>query len=64
MGRKCGFSFSSKRALGISSTKARVSRSIGIPLTRNGRWRKAGAAMGCLVPFLVAGGIIICLVLL
>ena len=33
--------FSWKRALGISSTKAKISRKIGIPLTKQGRKRKA-----------------------
>jgi hypothetical protein len=37
-----GFSFSWKRALGISSAKARLSREIGIPLTSSGRQRKIG----------------------
>jgi len=58
MGRKFGFSFSWRRALGISSAKGKISRAIGIPLTRQGRQRKAGRAMGCLVPiaaFLGAG---------
>jgi len=41
--------FSWKRLLGISAAKSRLSRKIGIPLTRSGRQRKAGAAMGCLV---------------
>jgi hypothetical protein len=40
-----GFSWS--RFLGISAAKSRVSRQIGIPLTRSGRQRKLGAAMGC-----------------
>ncbi len=44
---KFGFSFSWKRALGISAAKARVSRAIGIPLTKQGRQRKYGQAMGC-----------------
>ncbi len=52
MGRKFGFSFSWRRALGISSAKARISRKIGIPLTRSGRQRKMGRAAGCLVPLL------------
>lgn len=47
MGRKFGFSFSAKRALGISSAKGKLSRSIGIPLTRQGRQRKLGSSMGC-----------------
>lgn len=42
MGRKFGFSFSWKRAVGISGAKARISRKIGIPLTRSGRERKLG----------------------
>lgn len=52
-----GLSFSWKRALGISSAKAKLSRQIGIPLTRSGRQRKMGRAVGCCVPaaFLVVG---------
>ena len=44
--------FSWKRALGISAAKARLSRRIGIPLTKSGRQRKLGALVsggGCLV---------------
>jgi hypothetical protein len=47
---KGGFSW--KGFLGISQAKARISRKIGIPLTRSGRQRKIGAAMGCLIPVL------------
>jgi hypothetical protein len=47
MGKKFGFSFSWKRALGISAAKARLSRQIGIPLTRSGRQRMVGRALGC-----------------
>ncbi|MEX0702298.1 MAG: hypothetical protein WD069_09405 [Planctomycetales bacterium] len=56
--RKYGFSFSWKRALGISAAKGRLSRKLGIPLTRSGRQRKMGRAMGCCLPlaFLLAGG--------
>jgi len=43
---KFGFSFSWKRALGISGMKNRISRKIGIPLTKGGRERKLGRAMG------------------
>ncbi|MCX6346019.1 MAG: hypothetical protein NT018_13265 [Armatimonadetes bacterium] len=39
--------FSWKRLLGISAAKSRLSRQIGIPLTRSGRQRKFGAAAGC-----------------
>jgi hypothetical protein len=49
MGRKFGFSFSAKRALGISAAKGRISRATGIPLTRSGRQRKIGRATGCCV---------------
>lgn len=35
--------FSWRRFLGISAAKARISRKIGIPLTRSGRQRKLGA---------------------
>ena len=42
--------FSWKRFLGISAFKARISRKTGIPLTKVGRERKVGAALGPLVP--------------
>lgn len=42
-----GFSFSWKRALGVSQAQARLSRRIGIPLSRSGRQRKIGRAAGC-----------------
>ena len=38
---KGGFSW--KRLLGISALKSKISRAIGIPLTRSGRQRKIGA---------------------
>ncbi len=44
--------FSWKRAVGISAAKARLSRRIGIPVTRSGRQRKLGRMVsggGCLV---------------
>jgi hypothetical protein len=44
--------FSWKRAIGLSAAKARLSRRIGIPLTRGGRERKLGRLVsggGCLV---------------
>jgi hypothetical protein len=37
-----GFSFSWKRAVGISAAKGRLSRAIDVPLTRSGRERKVG----------------------
>jgi hypothetical protein len=47
-----GLSWSWKRAIGLSGLKAKVSRRIGIPLTRGGRQRKVGAMLGCMLPFL------------
>lgn len=44
--------FSWKRAIGLSAAKARLSRRIGIPLTKSGRQRKLGKVVsggGCLV---------------
>ncbi len=48
-----GLSFSWKRALGISAAKARLSRQLGVPLTRSGRQRKVGRELGCALPFLL-----------
>jgi hypothetical protein len=42
-----GLSFSWKRALGVSAAKGRLSRAIGVPLTKQGRQRKYGRMMGC-----------------
>lgn len=42
-----GFSFSWERALGISQAQARLSRKIGVPLSRSGRQRKLGRSLGC-----------------
>lgn len=54
--RTYGFSFSWKRALGISAAKGRLSRQLGIPLTRAGRQRKLGRMMGCCVALAMLGG--------
>jgi hypothetical protein len=56
-----GLSFSWRRAVGLSAAKGRLSRALGIPLTKYGRQRKMGAAVGCGV---VAGIPIILIVLL
>jgi hypothetical protein len=45
--RSLGLGFSWRRAVGISAAKARLSRRIGIPLTRVGQERKLGHALGC-----------------
>jgi hypothetical protein len=55
MGRKFGFSYSWKRAVGISGAKGRISRQIGIPLTRSGRQRKFGRAAGCCILLALSG---------
>ncbi len=44
---KGGFSW--KRLIGLSAAKARISRKIGIPLTRSGRQRKLGALIEKLI---------------
>jgi hypothetical protein len=46
MGRKFGFSWSWRRATGLSAAKGRISRAIGIPLTRSGRRQKVGRLLG------------------
>jgi hypothetical protein len=56
-----GLSFSWRRAVGLSAANGRLSRPLGIPLTRYGRQRKMGAALGCTV---VAGIPIILIALL
>jgi hypothetical protein len=61
MGRKKrgipGLSFSWKRAVGLSAAQGKLSRRLGMPLSRAGRQRKAGKAVGCsVVLFLVAAG--------
>ena len=64
MGRKYGFSFSWKRALGISGARNKIARMIGIPTTRSGLERKVGRAVlkgGCLLPLLVIVVLPVCL---
>jgi hypothetical protein len=41
--------FSWKRAIGLSAAKTRLSRRIGVPLTRSGRERKLGALISRLL---------------
>ena len=43
--RKYGFSFSWKRALGISSAKQSFARQTGIPTTKSGFERKVGRGL-------------------
>ena len=62
--RTYGFSFSWRRASGLSATKGRLSRVLGVPLTRSGCQRKLGRLLtgggqrrasttGCLVPLVI-----------
>lgn len=46
--------FSWKRFVGVSRAKSKISRSIGIPLSRSGRQQKVGRMVtgGCLLPLL------------
>jgi hypothetical protein len=55
MGRKAGIpgvSFSWKRATGLSSAKGKLSRQLGVPLSRSGRQRKFGKATRCCISVL------------
>lgn len=55
---KGGFSW--KRALGVTRAKTRLSRKIGIPLTKSGRQRKVGRAVtggGCLLTVVMIGSL-------
>ncbi len=42
---KYGFSFSWKRALGVTSAKQKFARETGIPTTKNGLERKIGGSV-------------------
>ncbi|CAM2810855.1 hypothetical protein LEAN103870_03750 [Legionella anisa] len=48
--------FSWKRLIGISALKAKISRKIGIPLTKSGRQRKLGALIIKYLHLLFLGG--------
>ena len=51
-----GLTFSWRRAVGLSQLQARVSRTIGVPLSRSGRERKVGrAVIGAAVRILKGG---------
>lgn len=53
-----GISFSWRRALGLSQAQSRLSRRIGIPLSRGGRQRKVGRMTGCCVPIVLGIGLL------
>ena len=44
-----GVSFSASRAMGLTKVKRQLTDKTGVPLSRGGRQRKLGAAMGCCV---------------
>lgn len=46
---KFGFSFSWKRALGITLVKQRLARQTGVPTTKSGFERKVGASLLSLI---------------
>ena len=50
-----GFSFSWKRALGISAAKQRFARQTGIPTTQSGLERKVGRSIVSLILSLFTG---------
>src|SRR4051812_33556348 len=50
-----GFSWSWKRAVGLSAAKGKISRAIGIPLTESGREKKLGRMVGNMVGEAAAG---------
>jgi hypothetical protein len=52
---KYGFSFSWKRALGISTAKQRFARQTGIPTTQSGLERKVGRSIISLLLSLITG---------
>ena len=64
MSKKHGFSFSWKRAVGISSAKNKISRKAGIPLTKSGRQKKVGSLLGCAFPTVIMSLIILTVILL
>lgn len=55
--KKLGFSWSAKKASGLSGARGKVARATGIPTTRDGRRRKMGRVVGCLVPLLICGAL-------
>ena len=49
--------FSWKKASGLSAAKGKLSREIGVPLTKSGRKKKMKSATGCCVPFAIFLGV-------
>ena len=55
MGKKLGFSWSWKRASGISGVKQSVARKTGIPTTKQGLERKIGGSILKIIMKLIFG---------
>ena len=53
-----GLSFSWRRALGVSQAQAKLSRQLGVPLSRSGRQQKFGRLAGCCVPLALGAGVV------
>ena len=64
MANKGGFSW--KRATGVSAAKSKISKKIGVPLTKSGRQQKLGKTLsGCCIPLclFIAATISVCITL-
>lgn len=53
-----GFSFSLSRATGLTTAKRKFAKGTEVPLSRPGRQRKMGAAVGCAVALVPIVGLI------
>jgi hypothetical protein len=53
-----GFSFSLSRATGLTAVKRKFAKGTEVPLSRPGRQRKTGAAVGCAVALIPIVGLI------
>jgi hypothetical protein len=53
-----GFSFSLSRATGLTAAKRKFAKGTEVPLSRPGRQRKIGAAVGCAVALIPIAGLI------
>lgn len=53
-----GFSFSLSRATGLTAAKRKFAKGTEVPLSRSGRKRKIGTAVGCAVALIPIAGLI------
>lgn len=56
--KPAGFSFSLSRATGLTAAKRKFAKVAEVPLSRPGRQRKMGAAVGCAVALIPVVGLI------